>query len=551
MTSRILALAAAALVAPAVSSQINPAVGSSIGGVGDDTVTMVTLSFGFTFPDGSTVTDIFVDSNGRITAATTPSDFSPTVAEFLGDPSSLDPYFDDMNPVLNGGDIFFNDLGTSALLTWQDTSLFLGAPADIFTVQVEMFDDGSFKFRYDNRTPAGANDGIVGCTSGNGATDPGAVNLTAGTMSAGDPTIYEAFPGGDNDLIDGELCFTPDGLGGYDVTSTVADLFPASIDSVTAACNLAGPTLTFTPTMAGYDVAVGGSLADVDFAMGTDIGAGDDSVTMVTVTNAVTFPDGSVVNDLFIDSNGRITAATTPSDFSESTAEFVGDPSMVAVIWDDLSPNIAGAVWVHENANGVSVTWDGVPEFSSSGINGSNTAQAQFNLDGSIVLSYPSLTLIDCLVGVSAGNGATDPGEVDLSAGVVGGGDVVYEQFVGDFDLIPAQPGIIINSLPIIGASFDLDIANTGTEIGQFYLIGFPTAFNIGGIGGPDCSLLCDGSLLTLTTAPGTALPIPLPNSSALVMSSLNLQGATLDPASGFLLPILFTEAVGFTIGEF
>jgi hypothetical protein len=545
--SKALLLAAAVVAAPALSAQINPAVGAPLG-AGDDSISMVTLSFGFTFPDGTVATDVFVDSNGRIVSdPAESSDFSPSVAEFLSEMSSLYPYGDDLNPPGTGGDVFFNDLGTSALITWQDVIVFGGAAGSEFTVQVELFADGSFKFRYDNRTPNGANNGVVGASEGNGVADPGEVNLSGGVLGAG-ATVYEDFGAGDNDMFDGELCFTPNGSG-YDITSTIVDLIPASIDAVLPACDLPGTTLVYTPNGSGYDVSTGAAgFADADFAMGTDIGAGDDSNTMLTVAATIAWPDGTSGSDIWVDSNGRVLNADSGSDFSESVLELLGDASGVAVIWDDLQPNAQGAVWVHDNANGVSVTWDNVPQFGGTD---SNNAQVQFNNDGSIVIAHPAVALADCLVGTTAGNGVADPGASDLSAGVAGGGATVYELYAGDYDLGPAAPTLTGVSLPITGASWDLTIdPGTATAIQEIYLVGNATSFDLTAINGVACTLLCDGSLLTFGVAPGAGLSFVLPNNPALAGLQLRVQGATLDPAAG-TIPVFLTDAVDVTVGQF
>ena len=230
--------------------------------------------------------------------------------------------------------------------------------------------------------------------------------------------------------------------------------------------------------------------------------------------------------------------------------DLLNDPaSTVAVIWDDLSPNLAGAVWVHENANGVSVTWDNVPQFGGSD---SNNAQVQFNLDGSIVIAHPSVATIDCLVGTGVGNGAVDPGATDLSAGAASTGDAnVYELYAGDYDLGPAAPVLAGVSLPILGSPWTLSIDPvTASAIQQIYLVGFPTSFSLLGLGGPDCTLLTDGSLLTFGTAPATDLTFTLPLNPALSGLMLRVQGATLDPAAG-ALPIFMTEAADVTVGDF
>jgi len=104
-------------------------------------------------------------------------------------------------------------------------------------------------------------------------------------------------------------------------------------------------------------------------------------------------------------------------------------------LWDDLSPNAGGRVIIGGDSSSLTVTFDGVPEFVSTG---SNTFSVTMHDDGMVVIEYGSVTASDGLVGVTEGGGAADPGETDLSAGgpfsVVG---TTYEQFTfGDvFDL--------------------------------------------------------------------------------------------------------------------
>ena len=81
---------------------------------------------------------MFADSNGRISSDPAElSDFSESTAEFFAEMPAMAPYWDDLNPIGGGGigDVFFNDLGTSALITWQDIVLFGGAAGSEFTVQ--------------------------------------------------------------------------------------------------------------------------------------------------------------------------------------------------------------------------------------------------------------------------------------------------------------------------------------------------------------------------------------------------------------------------------
>ncbi|MEO0481964.1 MAG: hypothetical protein AAF196_21065, partial [Planctomycetota bacterium] len=113
MNARILALAVSALTATTASAQINPAVGTPLGAT-DDSISMATVSFPVVFPGGVAVTDIFIDSNGRISSdALEGSDFSESTAEFFGEMPAMAPYWDDLNPIGGAGigDVFFNDLG--------------------------------------------------------------------------------------------------------------------------------------------------------------------------------------------------------------------------------------------------------------------------------------------------------------------------------------------------------------------------------------------------------------------------------------------------------
>ncbi|MEO0480335.1 MAG: hypothetical protein AAF196_12715 [Planctomycetota bacterium] len=544
--SLVLALGLTAAGAPA---QIDPNVGTPIGGVGDDTVTAVPLSFSVPVPGASPAAQIFVDSNGRLLFATDFSDLSESVAEFLSGVPQFAVYWDDLNPTAQGGDIFFNDLGSSALFTWQDVTLF--GSSSTFTFQAEAFSDGVVVMRFDDRMPVFSNDGLTGCTEGGGVADPGATNLSAGAQSLGNPTIYEVFLSANNDLFNGELVFTPDGQGGYDVTSTVADLIPATIDAVIPGCDLPGPTLNFTPNVqGGYDLVVGDGLPDPGFALGTALPIGEDEVRMVAPSRSVTFPGGSVVNEIYIDSNGRVLSASDPSDFIESVGDLLNDPAQVAVLWDDLSPANGGNVWFHETATGLSVTWDGVPEFFSVG---SNTAQVFFGDDGSISLSYPSVTALDALVGLSAGGGISDPGESDLSMGGVSSATpILYELFTGDLDLAASVPHLALSGPPTLGSTVTMSItAVSDVPFAQFFLMGLPTSVSVLPFNGPDCSLLCDGSFLTIGLPIGTDLNLNIPMMPALRSVSVRLQGSSFDPGSGFLFWVLFTEAYDVTFGDF
>ncbi|MEO0481872.1 MAG: hypothetical protein AAF196_20595 [Planctomycetota bacterium] len=560
MKTELLALATASLLTPCLIAQINPAVGAPQG-AGDDTVVgPLTLSFSYKMPDGSMATDLFADSNGRVFAdGGEGSDFSESLAEFSSDPTQIAVYWDDLNPGGGAGigDVYFNDLGTSALITWLDVTVF-GAPAgDEFTVQVELFPDGSFELRSDSRTPAG--DCIIGSSVGGGAALPASTDITMSAPfdSGLEATVFELFDGGASpyDLVDSDTTFTRNVDCGYMVTTSAIGNpcpGPAVVTLGPPACVDEPFCLTFTPDgLGGYDSSIAG-VTDLDFASGTALGLGDDAAATAALGFTFSMPGGSMVTEVDVDSNGRLfEVGAEASDFSESVGELLGDPTaIIAPFWDDLNPSAAGEVWVHNAASGaVSITWDAVPEFGTAT---SNTFQAQLFPSGVISFHYLAMAATDGIVGLSSGNGATDPLESDLSAGPVmtTGGPVVYEQFTGDFDLLGALvfPTLTILNDPLIGEFFDQAVADNAGSMMDFYILGNPMApLDLGSVGIP-CSLEVDGIFGTFSTAPSAGLSFMIPDSCACVGVMLRTQGATFSPSA--TPAILMTNSLDFTVGS-
>lgn len=562
MNNRSLTLLAAALLSPLSIAQIAPNIGLNQG-AGDDTMTPIVLSFPFTFPDGTSTPNIFVDSNGRVVHdAAEASDFSESVAEMLAEGSSVCAHWDDLNPGAAGAatdGLFFNDLGSSALITWNNCPLFGGG--GVVDCQLVLFPGGTFEVRYGAALLAN-NDFLIGCSSGGGAIDPGASDISAGAMTAGDPTVYEQFLGTPaTDLAGGTITFVPDGAGGYNVASTFPPLAQASFGQP----GCAGPSVTFTPDGAGgYNVASGGSFDDT-FASGVPLGLGDDDTSDQPLGFAFAMPGGGVPTDIRIDSNGRISDALfmEGSDFTLSVQEFLDESASIAAA-ADFNPSAGGEVWFTPTAYGCAVTWDGVFEF---GTTTPNTFQIQLRTDNSIVFAFSSLEVqatSDFLVGVSAGNMAVDPGESDLSVGTASAGvSEVYEYFdpgvpdVNDFN-ITGGPLLAANTLPVVGANFDLQIQNVGTNaVASTILISPPIpALDLGlifpGSGLDGCSFYVNPGtdLVANPLTAGAAISIPLPNDPRLVGLALTAQGIVIDPvASTNSFFIIITNSIDIALG--
>ncbi|MEO0479680.1 MAG: nidogen-like domain-containing protein [Planctomycetota bacterium] len=311
----------------------------------------------------------------------------------------------------------------------------------------------------------------------------------------------------------------------------------------------------FTPDGAGgYNTTPNGGVIDTNFTSGTPLAFTDDSTNVLAIGFAFTMPNGVSLTDIEVDSNARaFEPGLEGTDFSESVAEFLNDGSaQLAPYWDDFNPSAGGQIWQSVGPGGeFVVTWESVPEF---GTTNANTFQMVLAADSSITFNYIDIVSTDGIVGVSSGSGALDPGSMDLSAGPIAtaGGMVLYEEFTGNNDLGTAQqlPDLSNLSNPVIGTNFDLVINNAAGSIGDFYLLGNPSVFDLSPIGIP-CSLETDGILATISTAPGAGYTLNVPNLPALSGQSLNTQGAILDPTAGNPFFVLFTNSIDFTFGDF
>ncbi|HWM28575.1 MAG TPA: PPC domain-containing protein, partial [Woeseiaceae bacterium] len=150
---------------------------------------------------------------------------------------------------------------------------------------------------------------------------------------------------------------------------------------------------------------------DLSAVEGTVLTLGDDDSAEVTLP--FPFPyQGSSYGSVFVNSNGNLTFGSGDADFSQSVADLLSGPPRIAPLWDDLSPNAGGLIFVESDASSVTVTFDGVPQFFSAD---DNTFSVTLTDDGAVKISYESVGSADNIVGLTEGTGATDPGPSDLS----------------------------------------------------------------------------------------------------------------------------------------
>ena len=151
----------------------------------------------------------------------------------------------------------------------------------------------------------------------------------------------------------------------------------------------------------------------VDLIDGFVLDLGDDDFEEVPL--GFSFPyQGSSYTSVFVNSNGNLTFGSGDTDFSESVGEFLSDQPRIAPLWDDLSPNNGGQITVEFGTGEATVTFDGVPEFFSTG---SNTFAVTMRSDGSVTIAYGAVSAGDGIAGITPGGSIPGgPGAVDLSS---------------------------------------------------------------------------------------------------------------------------------------
>ncbi|MEL7312332.1 MAG: hypothetical protein AAFN07_12520, partial [Pseudomonadota bacterium] len=176
----------------------------------------------------------------------------------------------------------------------------------------------------------------------------------------------------------------------------------------------------------GAGVDEGRYVLSIETISGFLLTLGDDDSAEVDI--GFDFPfNGTTYSSVFVNSNGNLTFGAGDTDFSESVAELLAGAPRIAPLFDDLSPNQGGRVIIDGDGSTFSVTFDDVPEFLAPT---GNTFTVTLSASGDINIAYGSIAAQDGLTGVSEGNGAADPGEVDLTgaAGLSATG-TTYELF--------------------------------------------------------------------------------------------------------------------------
>jgi hypothetical protein len=226
------AVAAAFAAAPAflpAQCGIDPTYGTNLN-LADDAVSPP-QPLGFTFPfAGATYDSVCVSSNGFLylfdTAGSVPVPTDPrccngNVGALLASASPMVcALWTDLNPSMAGAAVHFRAAPGRAYATFVDVPEFVASPGARNTFQITLHASGRIELHFDSNCEVFSLT-LAGWSPGNGATNPGASNLSAVPFTTSSATAYEVFTAGLFDVAGRTVGATPNGA-----TSWVVD-YPA------------------------------------------------------------------------------------------------------------------------------------------------------------------------------------------------------------------------------------------------------------------------------------------------------------------------------------
>ena len=176
-------------------------------------------------------------------------------------------------------------------------------------------------------------------------------------------------------------------------------------------------SITLTPDGSGdYYEICGGDASDfpVSPVGGAPIDFYEDGCMQVSLSGGATVgPYGQEYSSFYICDNGYITFTGPDGDYNETLEEHFSMPRL-SPLYNDLSKPAGGTISWEQLADRAVVTYEDVPEWSSTN---SNNFQVEMFFDGTIRYTWLEVESFTAVVGISAGSGM--PGdflESDLSA---------------------------------------------------------------------------------------------------------------------------------------
>jgi hypothetical protein len=535
------------------------------------------LGFTLSIPGRGLISAAEISTNGFLWLGhnVNPACCNGNVAGFLSDTPRIALLWADLE---SGGsqtrNIYYNAIPGNGshparfVATWLDVAE--TGTQNFFTMQLQLLADGSFSIFFDQRARIASHTALTGFSIGQGtqgsAVDFAAIQRNTPLDTGTNPTVYELFTNSFG-LAGRRFEFVPNGHGGYFVQdhtvclaggltqygygcpqpTTVYETFPSG-----NTIDLSNNGFHFQPDgHGGYQVGhTGGAFFT---ALTNNLNLGDDQVARNIqlpfpfghAGGSTTAIDISANGQIYLEPGTILTARCCDGDIDA----FRNGTAAIAVLWEDLSPQLSGFGGVYFDADPANqacyVTWANCPEHDHPGT--AYDAQLAMFADGSFDLRY--LTVGNrshvCLVGYTAGHGARDPGARDLSASVPfatgPGGSPLQLREVG------AQPAI--------GAAFQQDLVGSPSGSPMAFvllgLLGYPTGIDLSSLGMPGCRQWSSAEAvhLTIPTPPASVrFQILVPDCTILVGTLFFEQAAVLGTPGGSL-PVMTSNGMRISIG--
>ncbi len=214
-----------------------------------------------------------------------------------------------------------------------------------------------------------------------------------------------------------------------------------------------------------------------------------------------------------------------------------GQGARIAMLWDDLSPNAGGAVYVDSSPTQWMVTFDQVPQFNTGD---SNTFQVQIRPDGSFTLAYGTVAA-ECIAGVSFGNDRPAQ-QIDLTADLP----------LSTWSAIPAT--YTLSASPALGTTVDFQLNDlpANASVASVFIGVNQLENDLAVIGMPTCFQYTETALWIDCPAPmagSSTLTLALPNDPALLGARFVTQGAAV--ALGInALGVVSSNAIQVNLGR-
>jgi hypothetical protein len=287
-------------------------------------------------------------------------------------------------------------------------------------------------------------------------------------------------------------------------------------------------SISLTPNgSGGYGVAAGSNAWHTPTS--SNLGLTDDSVSAAQTLPFVFHGPGISTNALYVGSNGRLwfTPQWNTSGSPTVTDLHNAGPS-ICPGWTDLDPSAGGTITAETDAgNGrFYVTWDHVPEWGSAA--NVATMQVEIRSSGAMEMRWRGMSINQGIItGFSQGNGAADPGSIDLSTSL-------------PFDTGPylAPLNLTASARPRLGTTVNLITSNLpgNSTIGVqvFSFLQHNPGNSLQQYGMPDCwQYVGFDSVLFVVPGNGTLnRSLPIPSTTSYVGAMLYSQAVVF--ASGF-----------------